>query len=120
MFGGWYPVPVGVARSATISGLRALDVSGLNGANCAALVDGYTSAGDEGGGIFDWNSSITTPDDGVIVFKPNAITTGPGRWVRRLANGVITPEMAGASGDYNFTTDTGTNNWNAFSSLFSK
>ena len=122
---GWSPIPTGVARAPNVGALRALDVSGLGGIYCTAMVDGYTTSGDGGGGEFDWSSASMLNDDGVIVFRPNGIaSTNPGRWMRRVPAGVLTPEMAGAVGDYVFPVGTspesGTDNTAAFQKLFNQ
>jgi hypothetical protein len=122
---GWSPIPTGIARAPSVSALRALDISGLRSANCTAMVDGYTTPGDGGGGEFDWNAASTINDDSVVVFRPNGIaSTSPGRWIRRLPAGVLTPEMAGAVGDYVFpvgsSPESGTDNTAAFQRLFNQ
>lgn len=49
-----------------------------------------------GGGIFQWSSTSTHPDDSGCIIQPTGVTTG--RWIRQ---GVVdkTPEMFGAIGD---------------------
>lgn len=60
---------------------------GLN--NMTAFMIGYTSPSDGGQGIFYFNSSSTTPDDGGIsAIAPNGLLVG--RWLRQtLTTGVI-------------------------------
>ncbi|MBE6637232.1 MAG: hypothetical protein E7618_05455 [Ruminococcaceae bacterium] len=40
------------------------------------MLDGYTIAGDGGGGLFYWDSSDTTPDNGGTVIAPKGADTG--------------------------------------------
>lgn len=42
---------------------------------------GYYSSGDGGNALYYWSSSSTVADDGTNVMKPNAIISGPGRWL---------------------------------------
>jgi hypothetical protein len=106
-------------RASNLSGLAALDITGISTGNCLAEVDGYTNAGDNGGGQFDWNSTSTLSPENVFIVRPNSISgSNPGRWIRRLEGGIITPEMGGCVGDYNFITDTGTDNTAAFNNIF--
>jgi len=59
-----------------------------------AIVDGYWTPGDGGGGRFFWDSTVAAPDNG------GTIVAGPirvGRWVRE--QGTVTPEWFGAKGD---------------------
>ena len=87
-WGGWLPVPVGVAHSSSIAALRAMDVSGFGSEAYIALADGYLQAGDGGGGTFDWSMGSLLRDDSVVVFKPAGINaSNPGRWIRRLVDG---------------------------------
>jgi len=59
-------------------------------------INGYTSDGDGGGGIFYWDSSSTETDNGGTIIKASAITTG--RWIR-LYSGAIKVAWFGAKGD---------------------
>lgn len=64
-----------------------------------ALVRGYNTPGDQGGGFFFADDADTTADDAGLTIKSN----GPaivGRWKRQLIHGKITPEMFGAPLDY--------------------
>jgi len=122
---GWAPIPTGIARAPSVGALRAIDICGLGNANCTAMVDGYATPGDGGGGEFDWNTTSLLNDDGVVVLRPNGIaSSSPGRWIRRLPAGVLTPEMAGAVGDYVFpvgsSPESGTDNTAAFQRLFNQ
>lgn len=61
-----------------------------------AYVEAYTEGTGVGGGLFQWDSTNTRPDDGGCIIKPTGVTTG--RWVRQdVVN--KTPEMFGAIGD---------------------
>lgn len=66
---------------ATIADLRAVPSVGLaDGDNY--VIDGGSSVGDGGGGVFAWNDSSTLDDDGARVIRPN--DTPPlsaGRWI---------------------------------------
>lgn len=57
------------------------------GAATLVSVLGYRAIGDEGGGTFYWDDSLTSDDAGVYV-KPSSLSiTDPGRWVRLLNEG---------------------------------
>lgn len=61
-----------------------------------AYVEAYTEGTGVGGGLFQWDSANTRPDDGGCIIKPTGVTVG--RWVRQdVVN--KTPEMFGAIGD---------------------
>ena len=66
--------------------------------NAASLVsvDSYSTVGDNGGGLFFWNSSATASDGGIFVEPSSAPATG--RW-QRLFSGNINPRWFGATGD---------------------
>jgi hypothetical protein len=67
----------------------------------AAIVGGYWTVGDGGGGLFFWDKSSTSGDDGVSSTQPGTIIvpTGStsGRWVR-LYSGEINVKWFGARG----------------------
>ena len=53
----------------------------------AAIVGGYWAIGDEGGGVFYWDTSSSSGDNGVTPTQPGTIivpngSTISGRWVR--------------------------------------
>lgn len=49
--------------------------------SCCAIVDGYTTKGDNGGGTFLWNPTSIATDDGGTVILPTG-HVGAGRWIR--------------------------------------
>ena len=61
------------------------------------LVEGFNEAGDEGGGIFYWDSYNTSSDDGGVIIAPNG-WIGLGRWHRDFS-GNISPRWFGAKAD---------------------
>ena len=69
---------------ATIAALKALDP---DDAQDVIWVQGHTTAGDGGGGLFRWDGSDTTTDDNGVYIQPNA--GGTGRWVRQIFGDVI-------------------------------
>lgn len=68
-----------------------------------ALVLGYYSPGDRGGGTFMWDPNSSAIPDGGRYFATNGWTSGNGRWVRQLNGEVANVKMWGAVG--NGTTD---------------
>lgn len=66
---------------ATVSDLRALASAEFStGDNY--VVDGGSTEGDGGGGVFAWNDASTATDDGATVIKPNDTSSGQaGRWI---------------------------------------
>lgn len=77
-----------------IDTVAALQVSGaaLNG--MVVVLQGFTSPGDGGGGLFWYNVTSTAPDDGgVTVIQPTGVTTG--RWLRLPASSVSNPPITG-------------------------
>lgn len=96
--GGSAPLhPMGEIRQAltqysvgSIAALRGLSPA----AHDAVQVLGYWAPGDDGGGIFFWDSASTKDDNGGTVIRPS--TNPPsGRWVR-MCNGVISVRFFGA------------------------
>lgn len=64
----------------TVSSMAALRlVSGAEDGQTIAL-SGYSSENDGGGGIFVWNATSTTADDGGTIIAPTGV--GTGRWYR--------------------------------------
>ncbi len=61
-----------------------------------AVVGGYRAVGDGGGGIFYWDSSSSSGDNGGTIFVPTGSSSG--RWVR-LYSGDINVKWFGAYGD---------------------
>lgn len=63
-----------------VADLKALSTTGLHDRDLA-IVEGYYSAGDGGGGNFYWDAASTEPDNGGTVVIP-AGYSGAGRWKR--------------------------------------
>jgi hypothetical protein len=84
-----------VLQAADRADLVALNAAGLP-ASAVAIVAGYRTAGDGGGGVFVWTPQDTAPGDDVLSFRSS---TSPGIWKRSWSGGVLSPEMAGAVGD---------------------
>ena len=82
-----------VRRVDTAADLAALSGTSLTG---AALVAGYHSPGDGGGGPFYWDPGSTDADDGGLVIAPNA--GGAGRW-KRVYGAAVDVRWFGARGD---------------------
>lgn len=60
---------------------------GLVGIGQAVLfLEGYTSQGDGGQGLYGWNSTATGPDNGTTVIQPTGVTVGA--WVLLPLGGV--------------------------------
>jgi hypothetical protein len=76
------------------------------------IVDGYSAAGDGGGGTFIWQASDTRTDDGGTILQVSGVTTG--RW-NRIYTGALAPEWFGAEGDG--STDDSTALAKAFTAL---
>jgi len=90
------PNPDVVITVQTIAALRALP---QNGQFSTVNVAGYFTVSDGGGGLFNWNSSSTTQDDGGIVINPSG-HRGRGRYVRQDAqSSAYSPYWFGARGD---------------------
>lgn len=76
---------------ATIAALRALAPN----AYPSIYIQGYTAAGDGGGGGAYWDSTNVTADNGCTIFQPDA--GGTGRWVRYFDD--IKVAYCGATGN---------------------
>ncbi len=67
----------------------------------AAIVGGYWAIGDEGGGVFYWDTSSSSGDNGVTPTQPGTIIvpngSTSGRWVR-IYSGPINVKWFGARG----------------------
>jgi hypothetical protein len=81
---------VGELRAKTLSDVEEGDM---------ALVTGYYTAGDRGGGWFMWQGSVGQPDDGGLYIEPSVTHPSGGRWVRILNADVANVRMWGAKGD---------------------
>lgn len=80
----------------TVQDLLKLEIDSRDN-NSSVLVQGYSEAYDDGGGIFAWEKDSLQPANGGTILK--SPKTGTGRWVRKLSSEYITPEMFGAVGD---------------------
>jgi hypothetical protein len=81
-----------------IAALQAIDTSTLGGNN-TAMVLGYYSPGDRGGGVFQWQpNSGATPDGGRYLVSSNPLSS-PGRWERMLNGETANVKMWGAMGN---------------------
>ncbi len=96
------PTAAMVAEVATKADLKALDVSLGYG---SAFVQGRTSAGDGGGGLFRWSASdqsanVTADTAEGVYVAPNSDADGSsGAWVR-VHDGTFYPEWFGSSADW--------------------
>lgn len=63
-------------------------------------LQGYYNSDDDGGGIFQFNSSSLLQDDSATAIKPNNIASAsPGRWIRQFEGASARVEMWGARGN---------------------
>jgi hypothetical protein len=67
-----------------IAALR--NVSGILSSHKTASVTSYTSIADEGGGIFNWDSTSTETDNNGTIIQATGIVTG--RWKRKFSGSV--------------------------------
>lgn len=88
-------------KVATIAALKALATTNLAG---VVVVEGYTTAGDGGGGLFRYASADTTADDAGITIIPNSAPAA-GRW-NRIDQGFLNAKWYGCTLDG--TTDDAT------------
>jgi hypothetical protein len=86
-------------KVAFIASLRALRVPQGSDAQ-TVILDGYSTAGDGGGGVFQWWPNSPQADDGGIYINPTG-NAGNGRWVRADFQifGPINVRWYGAKGD---------------------
>lgn len=109
---GYYPVKAdtadifGIDSSLSFNNIADLRSTQLynKGARVATTM-GYTSRNDGGGSLYSWNASSTATDDGKFVFKPNAISSGPGRW-EWMAKGKVRAAEVGVKSDGTDQTST--------------
>ena len=88
---GWRRVNPGFTHVNSIVALRALPGGSTRS---IAILTGYTTAGDGGGGVFVW-STTAAPDDGGTVFNASAGNTAG--W-RRVFSGALNVRWFGATG----------------------
>lgn len=77
----------------TVASIKALGAASSLYGN--VIVDGYTTAGDGGGGYFTYTASTITPDI-CVNFAPSA---GGGTWVRQVPSSGLSVRQCGAKGD---------------------
>jgi hypothetical protein len=99
--------PYSTGQVATLSALKALAANLYE----VVVMQGYTSAGDGGGGLFRWDGSDLSTEvaadtrSGVYV-PPNSDSDGSsGAWVRLIPDDVIRAEYFGAVGDSDASGD---------------
>ena len=85
----------------TVQNMLDIDTASLAGGGPhMALVEGYRTPGDGGGGWFRWDPSGTAGIDDFLVFRPRQRGANePGRWLRIADPSDLSFEMAGATGD---------------------
>lgn len=71
-----------IGKVTTVAALKALTVADLADGDAIDVL-GYYAAGDNGGGLFRWNASSTTTDDGGVVLTPDSAPAS-GRWIRQF------------------------------------
>jgi hypothetical protein len=101
------PLPTGIAKSDltgssflwadTIADLRTIIGSDISSTSKpVAVLGGYWTVGDGGGGVFYWDPISSTGDNRGTIIVPTGSSTG--RWVR-LYSGAISVKWFGAKGD---------------------
>lgn len=93
-----------VIDAPNIAALRSLDPATLTNDDLA-LLPGYFTPGDRGGGMFVWQTKTNAPDDGGQVIQPGNKPPA-GRWVRVFNGNVPNVKMWGATGDGKLGDDT--------------
>jgi len=91
---GWRRINPGVVSASSVTALRA--IAGGSG-RTVALLSGYSSAGDGGGGVFAWSATSEKDDDGTILNAGGYGATSAG-W-RRIHDGMINVKWFGAKGN---------------------
>ncbi|MFO0572205.1 MAG: right-handed parallel beta-helix repeat-containing protein [Polyangiaceae bacterium] len=91
---GWRRVNPGIACANSVTTLRA--ISG-GSTSALAVLTGYTSPGDGGGGLFRWDTT-SVADDGGTVFNAGGFGTSSAGW-RRVYSGPLNVRWFGAKGD---------------------
>lgn len=80
-----------------VNSLAALKALPVPAAAVTYLMTGYYTAGDGGGGQFQWNAASTAADDGGTIIQANA--GGVGRWIRLYIGNDFNVQWFGAKGD---------------------
>jgi len=103
-------VPQPVSSIPSLIELR--KIAGASG--FCVVVLSHTKIGDNGGGIFAWDETSTDPDDNGLTIAPaqSANPSMEGRWKRSWA-GALDIRWFGARGDWNKTTQIGSDNYEA-------
>ena len=99
-----------LASTATVETIS--DLKSFTGPEDVVIVQGYNTAGDEGGGKFYWDAISTDTDDSGTVIQATGVATG--RW-KRIYTGKLNVIQFGATG--NGTTDDTTAVQNMFNSV---
>jgi hypothetical protein len=94
---GWRRVAANVASIANVTSLRAT----VGTAGALAVLTGYSTAGDGGGGLFCWSTTALQDDGGTIFNSAAGNTAG---W-RRMYSGGLDVRWFGARGDTNQPQD---------------
>ena len=81
-------------RFANVAALR-LASGTINGDT--ALTNGYYTQGDGGEGLYVWNASGTTADNGGTIIAPTGFSTG--RWYLQIVNDTVNVKQFGAYGN---------------------
>jgi len=92
----------------TIAELKGLD----EGIFDTVQVLGYNTVGDGGGGLFRWDDTSTTAENGGTIFTPT-VSDGTGRWFR-VYDGALNSAWWGTTGDGVAVEDTAFANANTF------
>jgi hypothetical protein len=87
--------PDSLSAVATIAALKAIPAPAAT-TTFDVIVEGYYAANDGGGGLFRWNGSDATADNGGTIIAP---TSGSGRWNRLVDGSDYDVKWFGAKGD---------------------
>jgi len=79
----------------TIASLKSLAA----GAYSAVDVAGYSTTGDGGEGVFEWDAASSTADNTGTIIVPNS-APATGRWIRTVPNKIYTPAMFATAADF--------------------
>src|SRR5262245_12375024 len=87
-----------VPTVSSIEELRTMRPPEDTAARSRVAVEGYFVPRDGGGGTFFWDDESREADDGGMVIRPDAPTSGRGRWKREVRE-VVTAIQFGAVSD---------------------